>query len=135
MLIATDLFNISFGTVTNVEDTDKTKPNDESAEAKVHKHSKVISGFRTLDETLHWRFETTNLFPNEDESIEIRFFVLLKDCPAPMQSDAMKMLLKQMESDQVAWLSPGRSEWAFDLDRMKAEFEGLQDLEWCRGRV
>lgn len=73
--------------------------------------------------------------PDEDESIEVRFFVPLKDCPAPLQTDALKILLKEMADDQVAWLSPGRSEWAFDLNRMKEKFEGLRELEWCRGRV
>lgn len=104
-------------------------------EADVHRHSKVITAFRTLDQNLHWRFETRNVSPDEEESIEVRFFVLLKDSPAPMQPEAMKILLKEMESDQATWFSPGRNEWVFDLDRMKEQFKDLQELDWCRGRV
>lgn len=94
-----------------------------------------MTAFRTLDKTLHWRFETRNVFPDEEESIEVRFFVLLKDCPAPMQAEAMKILLREVEGDRIDWLIPGRNEWAFDLDRMKDQFEDLQGLEWCTGRV
>ncbi len=52
-----------------------------------------------------------------------------------MQADAMKILQKELESDEATWFSPGRKEWLFDLDRMKEQFEGLQALDWCRGRV
>ena len=95
----------------------------------------MITAFRTLDKNLHWRFETRNVSADEEESIEVRFFVLLKDSAAPMQADAMKILQKELESDEATWFSPGRKEWLFDLDRMKEQFEGLQELEWCRGRV
>jgi len=95
----------------------------------------LITAFRTLDKNLHWRFETRNVSADEEESIEVRFFVLLKDSAAPMQADAMKILQKELESDEATWFSPGRKEWLFDLDRMKEQFEGLQALDWCRGRV
>jgi hypothetical protein len=109
-----------------------SKPNEAGG---VHRHSKVITGFRTLDDTLHWRYTTRNLYPHEDESIEVRFFVLLKRTPAPVEGDAIKLLLKQMEHTQIAWLSSGRKSWIFDLDRLKDEFEGLRELDWCIGRV
>jgi hypothetical protein len=80
-------------------------------------------------------FETRNVSPEEEESVEVRFFVLLKDSPAPMQAEAMKILLKEMEGDGTSWYSPGRKEWAFDLDRMKEQFEGLRELDWCTGRA
>ncbi len=112
----------------------KTK-NSAAVSSDVHRHSKVITAFRTLDKNLHWRFETRNVSADEEESIEVRFFVLLKDSAAPMQADAMKILQKELESDEATWFSPGRKEWLFDLDRMKEQFEGLQELEWCRGRV
>lgn len=101
----------------------------------VHRHAKLITAFRTLDKNLHWRFETRNVSPGEEESIEVRFFVLLKDSPAPMQAEAMKTLLKEIEGDDAAWFSPGRREWAFDLERMKEEFEDLRGLDWCTGRA
>jgi hypothetical protein len=118
-----------------MEQSDKESQPDNSTESRVHKHSKVITGFRTLDDTLHWRYTTRNLFSHEDESIEVRFFVLLRDTPTPLQGDAIKTVLKQMENTEVSWLAPGRKDWVFDLDRMKAEFEDLQELDWCRGRV
>jgi hypothetical protein len=107
----------------------------ESHENPPHRHSKLITGFRTLDGALHWRYSTRNLNEHEDESIEIRFFVLLKRTPAPIEGDAIKLLLKQMENTQVPWLSPGRKAWVFDLDRLKEEFDDLRGLEWCKGRV
>src|SRR5688572_21987438 len=110
-----------------------TKP--ESHESDSHRHSKVITGFRTLDDTLHWRYTTRNLYEHEDESIELRFFVLLKRTPAPVEGDAIKLLLKQMENTHVPWLSSGKRAWVFDLDRLKAEFDGLRELDWCKGRV
>ncbi len=104
-------------------------------ETGTHRHSKVITGFRTLDCDLHWRYTTRNLYAHEDESIEIRFFVLLKRTPAPVEGEATKILLKQMESTQIPWLSSGRKAWVFDLDRLKQEFDDLRELEWCTGRV
>lgn len=118
-----------------MEENSKVNQQDENTKSRVHRHSRVITGFRTLDGTLHWRYTTRNLFPHEDESIEVRFFVLLKNTPAPLQNDAIKTLLKQMEDTQVTWLVPDRKEWAFDLDVMKSEFEALRDLDWCAGRV
>jgi len=118
-----------------MEQSDKANQQDESTESKVHRHSKVITGFRTLDNTLHWRYTTRNLFQHEDENIEVRFFVLIRNTPAPLQGDALKTLLKQMENTEVTWLVPGRKDWVFDLDRMREEFKDLQELDWCRGRV
>jgi hypothetical protein len=116
-------------------ETNEIARKSETSEPKVHRHSKVITAFVTLDKKIHWRFNTRNLYPHEDESIEVRFFVLLKDCPTPMQADAMKILMKQLQEVQVPWLYSGREEWAFDLDRMKEQFEDLGDLAWCQGRV
>jgi hypothetical protein len=113
----------------------KSESETDNSGAKARKHSKVITAFRTLDNTLHWRFETRNVLPGEEESIDVRFFVILKDCPMPMQADAMKVLLRQVDSHQIDWLVPGRKEWAFDLDGMKEQFVELQDVEWCAGRV
>jgi hypothetical protein len=107
----------------------------DKVESEVHRHSKVITGYRTLDGTLHWRYSTRNIRPDEDENIEVRFFVLIKDVPAPLEKDAIKTLLKQMDSIEVPWLSPSRKEWIFDLDKMKEEYEDLQELDWCKGRV
>jgi len=117
-----------------------TRPNKKEsdtgiAEREVHRHSKLITAFRTLDKDLHWRVETRNVSPDEEESIEVRFFVLLKDSPAPMQAEAIKILLKEMEGNESTWFSPGRKDWAFDLDRMKEQFEGLRELDWCTGRA
>src|SRR5688572_30382454 len=97
-------------------------------EPKVHRHSKIITGFRTLDDTLHWRYNTTNLFSHEDENIEVRFFVSQRKTPTPQQGDALKTVLKQMENSSVPWLIPSRREWVFDLDQMREEFKDLQ--EW-----
>lgn len=102
---------------------------------KAQRHSKVITAFRTLDNAIHWRFETRSVLPGEEEFIEVRFFVLLKDCAAPMQADVMKELLRQVEGRQFDWFFPGRNEWVFDLDRMKGQFEELNSVEWCTGRV
>jgi hypothetical protein len=117
--------------------TEPEKPStkQESRESGIHRHSKVITGFRTLDDTLHWRYTTRNLYEHEDESIEIRFFVLLKRTPAPVEGDAIKLLLKEMENTRIPWLSSGRKAWVFDLDRLKEEFEDLRELDWCKGRV
>jgi hypothetical protein len=118
-----------------MEQDDKASKTAEVEESQLHKHSKVITGLRTLDDTLHWRYNTRNLYPDEDESIEVRFFILMKDTPAPQKDDAVKTLLKQMEDTEVPWLVPRRGAWAFSLDGMKEEFKDLQRLDWCRGRV
>jgi hypothetical protein len=104
-------------------------------ELRVHRHSKIITGFRTLDDTLHWRYGTRNLSSKEDESIEIRFFVPQRNTPTPQQGDAIKTVLKQMENTSVPWLIPGRKDWVFDLDQMREEFKDLEEWDWCRGRV
>jgi hypothetical protein len=104
-------------------------------EGAVHRHSKVITGYRTLDGQLHWRYKTKNLPPDEDETIEVRFFMLIKHTPAPQKGDTVRKLLKQMENTEVPWLVPGRTAWAFDLDRMKQTFPDLQELGWCRGKI
>jgi hypothetical protein len=118
-----------------MEQSDREKQDGVDMNMPPHRHSKVITAFRTLDDSLHWRYTTRNLFPHEDESIEVRFFMLIKNTPAPQKSDALKTLLKEMKNTEVSWLVPSRKEWAFDLDRMKNEFEELQELDWCRGRV
>ena len=118
-----------------MEQKDKVNQNIEDAESKPHRHSRIITGFRTLDESIHWRFTTRNLPPHQDESIEVRFFILIRDTPAPQKGDAIRTLLKQMESINVSWFVPDRTEWSFDLDRMREEFKDLQELDWCRGRV
>lgn len=105
------------------------------AESKVHRHSKVITGYRTLDGALHWRYSTRNIPADEDENIEVRFFMLVRDAPATLERTAIKTLLKEMEDTEVSWLSPSRGEWIFDLDRMKEQFQKLQKLDWCKGRV
>lgn len=115
-----------------MEEGNKQTP---QTEPKVHRHSKVITGFRTLDDNLHWRYSTKNLFPDEDESIEVRFFVPQRDTPTPQQGDAIKTILKQMETTTVTWLIPNRRNWVFDLDRMRDDFKDLREWEWCRGRV
>lgn len=118
-----------------MEKSDKANQQDENLELRVHRHSKVITGFRTLDGKLHWFYNTRNLFPHEDENIEVRFFMLMKDTPAPQKGDAIRILLKQMENTSVSWLIPDRKEWAFDLNRMKEAFKNLEELDWCNGRV
>src|ERR1044072_1787771 len=118
-----------------MEQSDKINEREESAESKVHRHSNVITGLRTKDGKLHWFYNTRNLFPHEDENIEIRFFIPLKDTPAPQKSDALRILLKEMENTNIPWLVSDRKEWAFDWDRMKEEFNDLQEWDWCRGRV
>lgn len=101
----------------------------------VHRHSKVITGFRTLDGALHWRYSTKNLGPDEDESIEVCYFVLQRNTPTPQQGAAMKTVLKQMENTSVPWLIASRKDWVFDLDQMRDKFKGLQEWDWCKGRV
>lgn len=100
-----------------------------------HKHSKIITGFRTLDGQLHWRYSTENLSPDEDVNIEVRFFILIRNTPAPQRYDALKTLLKQMEGTEVPWIVPGRRDWVFNLDRMKEVFTDLQEFDWCKGSV
>jgi hypothetical protein len=100
-----------------------------------HRHSKIITGFRTLDDELYWTYTTRNIFPHEDENIEVHFFVLMKDTPSPQKGDAIRTVLKEMENTNVPWVVPDRKEWAFDLDRMKAEFKDLEEWDWCSGRV
>lgn len=107
----------------------------EKVEPKVHRHSKVIIGYRTMDGALHWRYTTRNVSADEDENIEVYFFELIRGAPATLEKNAIKTLLKQMEDTEVPWLSPGRGEWLFDLDKMKEEYKDLQELDWCRGRV
>jgi hypothetical protein len=106
-----------------------------NVESKVHRHCKVITGYRTLDDTLHWRYSTRNISSHEDENIEVRFFMPVTDAPTPHERNTIRTLLKQMENTEVPWLSPGRNEWIFDLDRMKEEYKELQTLDWFRGRV
>jgi hypothetical protein len=96
---------------------------------RVHRHSKVITGFKTLDGTIHWRYSTINLHPDEDENIEVRFSVTQRNVPAPQEKEAIRTVLKQMEATTVPWLLPGRRDWIFDLDRMRSEFEGLKEWE------
>jgi hypothetical protein len=118
-----------------MEQNEIGKPDGVDMTVPPHRHSKVITGFRTLDGFLHWAYTTRNLYPHEDESIEVRFFMLIKDTPSPQKGDALKTLLKETKDDKVSWVSPGRKEWIFDLDRMKTEFGDLQELDWCRGRA
>ena len=118
-----------------MEQSDKANQDGVDMTMPPHRHSKVITGFRTLDGALHWRYNTRNLFPHEDENVEVRFFILLKNTPTPLQGDALKTLLKQMENTEVPWLVSGRKDWAFDLDRMREVFVDLQELDWCKGRV
>lgn len=118
-----------------MEQADKINQDGVDLSVTPHRHSKVITSFRTLDGSLHWRYTTRNLFPHEEESIEVRFFVLLKDILVPQKGDALRTLLNEMYKADVSWLGPGRKEWAFDLDRMKDKFEDLRELDWCRGRV
>lgn len=107
----------------------------DKVESEVHRHSKVLIGYRTMDGTLHWRYTTRNVSPDEDENIEVCFFMLVRDAPATLEKKAVKTLLKEMEGTEVPWLSHSRREWIFDLDRMKEEFEDLRELDWCKGRV
>ncbi len=102
---------------------------------KQHRHSKVICGYRTLNDEISWRFTTRNLFPDEDESIEVRFFLIIKDNPSPQKSDAVRKILKYFEKAVVNWLIPSRREWGFNLDAMKDEFTELNELPWCKGKV
>lgn len=118
-----------------MEESFNQTPQAEVVEPKVHKHSKIITGFRTMDDTLHWRYSTRNLLPDQDENIEVRFFVSQRGTPTPQQGDAIKTVLKQMETTTVSWLIHGRKNWVFDLDRMKDEFKDLKEWDWCRGRV
>lgn len=107
----------------------------ESVLSKVHKHSKIITAFRTLDQKLHWFYNTKNNFRDEDESVQIRFHLPIRKSPTPQKDDALRGLLKKMETTYVPWLIPGRKEWTFDLDRMKEEFQKFKEWDWCRGRI
>jgi hypothetical protein len=115
-----------------MEEDNKEAP---KADTKVHRHSKVITGFRTIDDALHWRYSTRNIFPDEDENIEVRFFIPQRNTPTPQQGDAIKTVYRQMETDGVSWIIPGQRDWVFDLDQMKEEFENLREWDWCKGRV
>jgi hypothetical protein len=59
----------------------------------------------------------------------------MKDSPSPQKGDALRKLRKQLEATTISWLIPDRTEWAFDLDRMKEQFIDLKLLQWCNGRV
>jgi hypothetical protein len=110
----------------------------EENEPRVHKHSIIISGYWTINERLHWRYGTKNIGDREMESIEIRFPIIIRDTPAPQKTDALKRLLEDFEDTSVPWIVPTPKDWAFDLDRMKQDFNSFQrlhDKEWCRGRV
>ncbi|MDQ3816298.1 MAG: hypothetical protein M3362_01240 [Acidobacteriota bacterium] len=118
-----------------MEQGDKTNQTTSNEEPRTHRHSKVITAMKTLDDQLHWNYNTRNLHPHEDESIEVRFFVLMKDKLPPQQSEVVKTLLKELEGSNIPWLVPSRKTWAFNLDRLKSEFKELQKLDWCRGKV
>lgn len=100
-----------------------------------HKHSRVLIGYRTMDEVLHWRYTPKYVPEQKDEIIEVKFFLLMRNTPAPQKDDAIKTLLTEMKVTDVPWLVTGRKEWAFNLDMMKDVFEDLKNLDWCRGRV
>jgi hypothetical protein len=114
---------------------DEANQKNNGAESERHRHSKVVTGFRTLDGNLHWFYNTRNIRADQDENVEIRFFILMKDTPSPQKGEAINILLKQMENTSCSWLIPDRKEWAFDLDIMKQEFEDLGELDWFNGRV
>ncbi|MFM9903516.1 MAG: hypothetical protein ACKVQJ_02965 [Pyrinomonadaceae bacterium] len=101
----------------------------------IHRHSKVMTGFFTLDETLHWRYNTRNLSPRETENAEVKFFVLMRSIASPQKEDALREVVTRLEKNSPAWLVVGRQFWAFDLDLMKQEFEDLRELDWFTGRV
>jgi len=106
-----------------------------SLASRRHRHSRVISGYWTEDKKLHWRYRTKNLSPNEAESVEVRFPVLIRNTPTPQKNDAMKTLLENMAQTEVLWIGPTRKDWAFNLDAMKKEFRDLEELPWCSGTV
>src|SRR6185312_572497 len=108
---------------------------EDSTLLKEHRHCKIVTGFQTLDGNLHWFYNTRNIRDDEDENVEVRFFILMKNTPAPQKGEALNLLLKEMENTTVSWLVPDRREWAFDLDKMKQEFNALTSLDWFNGRV
>jgi hypothetical protein len=99
------------------------------------RYSKVIYGYRTLDNKITWRYGTEYISQGEEENIEIRFFLIIRDNPSPQKSDALRMILKYFQKDKVDWLISTRKEWSFNLDAMKNEFEDLNKLSWCKGKV
>lgn len=101
---------------------------------KEHRHSKVIYGYQNLEEIV-WRFTTRNLFRNEEESIEIRFFLIIRNNPSPQKGDALREILKYFRTTRVDWLIPERREWFFNLDLLKVNFPDLEKLFWCKGKV
>src|SRR5689334_5624447 len=118
-----------------MEQNDIRGQENQQAGPQKHRHSKIITGFHTLDGNVHWFYNTRNIREDEDENVEVRFFILMRDTPAPQKGQALSLLLKSMESANVSWIVPDRKEWAFDLDQMKTEFEGLAKLDWFNGRA
>jgi hypothetical protein len=114
---------------------DTARQQNHRTESKEHRHSNIITGFQTLDGKLHWFYNTRNIRDDEDENVEVRFFILMKDTPAPQKGEALSLLLKEMQITSVSWFVPDRKEWAFDLDQMKQEFKDLAMLDWFNGRV
>src|SRR5688572_2719717 len=102
--------------------------NHEEAEGQLHKHSIIISGYWTLNDRIHWRYGTKNIADHEKKKIEIRFPILIKDTPTPQKTDALKKLFESFDKSSVPWILPSPKEWAFDLDRMKQEFQTFQRL-------
>jgi hypothetical protein len=102
---------------------------------KEHRHCKVVTAFQTLDGNLHWFFNARNIRDDEDENVEVRFFILMKNTPAPQKGEALSLLFKALEGRISSWFAPDRKEWAFDLEKMKQEFSHLATLDWFTGRV
>ena len=102
---------------------------------KEHRHCKIITGFRTLDGKFHWFYSTRNIRDDEDENIEVRLFVVMRETPAPQKGEALNILVKQLKNANPPWLVPDLKEWAFDLDQMKQEFKDLGKWDWCNGRL
>lgn len=100
-----------------------------------YRHAKVISGYWTINDKVHWRYSTRNLSQDGDENVEIRFFIIIKNTPIPQKSEAVRRLLKQLEKTKVGWMLPGAREWTFNLDQIKKEFSDLNELPWFGGRV
>jgi hypothetical protein len=96
-----------------MEQNEIRRQDNQEGEPIKHRHSQIITVFHTLDGNLHWFYNTKNIREDEDENVEVRFFILMRDTPAPQKQQALTQLLKDMESNTVSWVVPDRKEWAF----------------------
>jgi hypothetical protein len=99
------------------------------------KHIKFIYGYKTLDDEITWHYRPINISLDEDERIEVRFYLLVRNNPSPQKNYVLRKISKYFEKVNFNWLVPGIKVWGFNLDAMKDVFPDLNELVWCKGKV